>query len=47
MERVARLGGSSVHMDKFFMMKYMPRLINHLHHRQGAIAFYLTIYYLY
>ncbi len=29
----ALLSGNSVHMDKFFMMKEMPKVINHLHYR--------------
>ncbi|KAF8342716.1 ribonuclease H-like protein [Cantharellus anzutake] len=32
-ERVAVLAGNSVHMDRAFLTKYMPGLINHLHYR--------------
>ncbi|KAJ2894088.1 rna exonuclease [Coemansia aciculifera] len=31
--RVAVLAGNSVHVDKAFMQRYMPRLIEHLHYR--------------
>ncbi|XP_043238308.1 probable oligoribonuclease isoform X2 [Amphibalanus amphitrite] len=27
------LAGNSVHMDRVFLMKYMPRLLDHLHYR--------------
>jgi oligoribonuclease len=27
------LAGNSVHMDKMFLMKYMPRFVEHLHYR--------------
>lgn len=27
------LAGNSVHMDRVFLMKYMPKLLNHLHYR--------------
>ncbi|XP_046377072.2 oligoribonuclease, mitochondrial-like [Haliotis rufescens] len=30
---VCPLGGNSVHADKVFLTKYMPRLANHLHYR--------------
>lgn len=31
--RVAILAGNSIHMDKFFMMKEFPQVIEHLHYR--------------
>lgn len=31
--RTSLLAGNSVHMDKFFMMKEFPEVINHLHYR--------------
>ncbi|KAI9297709.1 exonuclease family protein [Neoconidiobolus thromboides FSU 785] len=32
-EKVALLAGNSVHMDKFFLIKYMPKIIDFLHYR--------------
>lgn len=32
-QNVGLLAGSSVHMDKIFMMKDMPKIIEHLHYR--------------
>ncbi|GBL48498.1 Phosphatidylinositol 3,4,5-trisphosphate-dependent Rac exchanger 2 protein [Candidozyma auris] len=31
--RTSLLAGNSIHMDKFFMMKEFPRVIEHLHYR--------------
>eukprot|EP01066_Platyproteum_vivax_P008810 Platyproteum_vivax@DN3788_c0_g1_i2.p1 len=32
-EKVAVLGGNSVHLDRGFLLKGMPQLANHLHYR--------------
>ncbi|RCK67384.1 Oligoribonuclease, mitochondrial [Candida viswanathii] len=37
-ERVALLGGNSVHMDRFFMMKEFPRVTDHLHYRNIDVS---------
>jgi oligoribonuclease len=29
----AQLAGNSVHVDRLFLMKYMPRVVEHLHYR--------------
>lgn len=33
LERNAVLGGNTVHMDKFFMTKEFPKVVEHLHYR--------------
>lgn len=34
-QRESPIAGNSVHMDKMFLTKYMPSVINHLHYRQS------------
>lgn len=41
--RTALLAGNSVHMDKFFMMKEFPRVIDHLHYRLVDVSLIMEV----
>lgn len=41
--RTSILAGNSVHMDKFFMMKEFPQVINHLHYRLVDVSSVMEI----
>ena len=36
--RTGLLAGNSVHMDRFFMMKEFPKVIDHLHYRNVDVS---------
>lgn len=42
-QRTSLLAGNSVHMDKFFMMKEFPQVINHLHYRLVDVSSVMEI----
>lgn len=44
-ERDALLAGNSIHMDRFFMMKEFPKVIEHLHYRNIDVSTIMEIGY--
>lgn len=43
--RTSLLAGNSVHMDKFFMMKEFPKVIDHLHYRLVDVSSIMEVGY--